>query len=40
MLICSEVYRMIIIKKVDINVQRLASEENQPITYPRAPDNL
>ena len=39
MLICSEVYWKIN-KNVDINVQRLDSEDNRPINYPRAPDNL
>ena len=38
MLTCSEVYRMN--NKVDINVQRLDSEDILLIIYPRAPDNF
>jgi hypothetical protein len=33
---CSEAYRMTY-KKVDKNVQRLESEDNLPINFPRAP---
>jgi len=38
MLTCSEVYWMN--KKVDINVQRLDSEDILLIIYPRAPNNF